>query len=774
MAPSSWESLTNTSAAPLRVLLIDNYDSYTYNLAHLLASVGAPPSVVRADDFDTLQAAGDYDAIVISPGPGCPKNDTSPLVNCAITQQQQHRIPLLGVCLGHQALCAAYGACVTRNPRGPSHGIVATVLRTPNSNSCALWRGVPLKFNATRYHSLTVLPDTLPQCIIPDAYSSDETLMAVHHVHYPLFGVQFHPESVASQYGQRIVSNFIAVAAKLRDARANLHQVPRTLKMKFATNRTNVTVDNTSTTLQQSPYVVQHRRLDVIHSDSEAIFRQLYSDSNPVFWLDSSTAQQQVAEQTTSHDASKLKTPRGRFSLMGDANGPYSERISYNVRSKTITVSNGDGSIINSILPNSDIFTYLSNTLSNRRTPCPSSLPLSFNGGYVGYFGYELKNQVAGIRETAHISSHPDAIFIFADRFIMIDHVEHHVHAVAITPRGSSNDDTTEGWFSTIQRKLSDTLPLSRQPPVSIPISESESESESESQPQPLHFSLERSRHEYLEDIHACLREIRAGTSYEVCLTNRIRARALTPPNPLHVYTTLRHVNPAPYSAYLRLDKDLTVCSSSPERFLRITPSGTVSSKPIKGTRPRGSTPAIDELLQESLASSAKDRSENLMIVDLVRNDLSRACIAGSVHVPRLMVVESYASVHQLVSTVQGQLAPNSNAVDAVRAAYPMGSMTGAPKVRTLDIIDRIERSARGVYSGSIGYFSLCGAADLSVVIRTAVIQKCDIEVGVGGAIVALSEPEDEYEEVLTKGRAIMKALSLAVTKRNDYLLDTD
>ncbi len=754
MAPSSSEPRAHPTRAPLRVLLIDNYDSYTYNLAHLLTSVGVPPDVIRADAYDTLDAAGDYDAIVVSPGPGSPEKDTSALVRCAVTQQH---IPLLGVCLGHQALCAAYGARVSKNVHGPAHGVVATVHRTSASNFCGLWRGAPLKFSATRYHSLSVQPDTLPESIIPDAYSADQTLMAVHHAHYPLFGVQFHPESVASEHGKLIASNFIAIATKLRDARARVFRVPRRLDIRPTSNGVSTNGVNKPQAVQ-SRYTVHHRELDVIDFDSEAIFRQLYSDSNPAFWLDSSTARQH-------RNDAEPKTPRGRFSLMGDARGPHSERVSYDVRSETITVSNGDGSIVKTILSHSDIFTYLSNTLSQRHTPCPSSLPLPFNGGYIGYFGYELKNQVAGIRETAHSSSHPDAIFIFADRCIIIDHLERRVHAVAITPRDSGTDDTAKHWFNTVQLQLSK---VSHHPEKrsSVPTPSTNSE--------PLLFSLERSRCEYLDDIHACLREIDVGTSYEVCLTNRIRTRAPIDPKPLHVYTTLRRVNPAPYSAYLRLDTDLAVCSSSPERFLRIEPSGAVTSKPIKGTRPRGSTPASDAQLYQSLATSAKDRSENLMIVDLVRNDLSRACVAGSVHVPRLMQVESYTSVHQLVSTVQGQLAPHSSAVDAVRAAYPMGSMTGAPKVRTLDIIDRIERSARGVYSGSIGYFSLCGAADLNVVIRTAVIHKRDIEVGVGGAIIALSDPEDEYEEILTKGRNIMRALALAVTGRDEYLLSTE
>ncbi len=270
-----------------------------------------------------------------------------------------------------------------------------------------------------------------------------------------------------------------------------------------------------------------------------------------------------------------------------------------------------------------------------------------------------------------------------------------------------------------------------------------------------------RLRHEpqrYLELIAQSIAEIRSGETYEVCLTNAATVDRSV--DPLRTYETLRELSPTPYSALLRFP-EVSVLSASPERFLRIGPDGVVESKPIKGTRPRGTTEDADRALRQSLLDSEKDRSENLMIVDLVRNDLSRVCVPGSVHVPKLFDVETYAAVHQLVSTVRGTLRPDATAVDCVRAAFPGGSMTGAPKLRTMEIIDKLEDGPRGVYSGALGYLSPTGAADLSIVIRTMVATEHEVGFGIGGAIVALSDPADELEETMVKAVAMRRTLSV-------------
>jgi para-aminobenzoate synthetase len=228
--------------------------------------------------------------------------------------------------------------------------------------------------------------------------------------------------------------------------------------------------------------------------------------------------------------------------------------------------------------------------------------------------------------------------------------------------------------------------------------------------------------------------------------------------DPWSAYRLLRRDNPAPFGALLRFGS-LSVLGCSPERFIRVDSDRWVESKPIKGTRPRGASAPEDERLRLDLSRNPKDRAENLMIVDLVRNDLGICAEVGSVHVEKLFDVETYATVHQLVSTVRARLRPDRSAVDCVRSSFPGGSMTGAPKLRTMSIIDDLEDGPRGVYSGALGYFSLSGAADFSIVIRTLVVEPDRISFGVGGAIIALSDPGAEFEEIAVKGTPFLRLL---------------
>jgi para-aminobenzoate synthetase len=256
--------------------------------------------------------------------------------------------------------------------------------------------------------------------------------------------------------------------------------------------------------------------------------------------------------------------------------------------------------------------------------------------------------------------------------------------------------------------------------------------------------------------------ELRRGNSYEVNLT--YRERVTTPTDAVAAYLRLRASNPAPYAGFLQ-HADVALLSSSPERYATVDRRRRVETKPIKGTTPRGTTRAADVAQAERLASDAKFRAENLMIVDLLRNDLSMVCEPGTVDVPALMQVETYPSVHQLVSTVRGHLRDDVSTVDALRALFPAGSMTGAPKLRTMEIIDRVEATPRGVYAGAFGWVSGDGRADLGVVIRSLVARRDGdawaYTLGTGGGITVRSDVDEEYAETRWKAarlRAVLQA----------------
>jgi para-aminobenzoate synthetase len=335
-------------------------------------------------------------------------------------------------------------------------------------------------------------------------------------------------------------------------------------------------------------------------------------------------------------------------------------------------------------------------------------------------------------------------MFLLADRMIAIDHQEQTLYLLCLIQQRQTA--ASEAWFEWIRQQIDHLPPL---PPVAPPEAQT-----------PIIFRLSRSQKTYLNDIKTCLQEIHEGETYQVCLTNQIQTD--TTPDPLAFYRSLRHINPAPYAAFLRFG-DVAIACSSPERFLQIDRQGWVETKPIKGTLPRGQTPDEDFILRERLHNSEKDRAENLMIVDLLRNDLGRVCAVGTIHVPKLMDVETYATVHQLVTTIRGHLRADMSATDCIRNAFPGGSMTGAPKLRTMEIIDRLEQEARGVYSGAIGFLGLNGSADLNIVIRTAVLTPHQTSIGIGGGVIALSNPEMEFQETLLKAKALIQTMVLTM-----------
>jgi aminodeoxychorismate synthase component I len=412
-----------------------------------------------------------------------------------------------------------------------------------------------------------------------------------------------------------------------------------------------------------------------------------------------------------------------------------------------------------------DPFEVISRLLPRFELVAQGELPdLPFLGGAVGYFGYELAAQLEDVVEFAPDDDlgFPDLTLLFVDRLIAFDHMRGRACVIGL---GLDRDEararsTAELAAQDVHAVLDRALRGSRIAGVAdAPAPERDAALRKRvlaTRP-PAAASQSVSRADYLAGVHRIKEEIARGNVYEANLTQRMAVPFGG--DALDLYGALRRANPAPFGAYMELPSG-AVLSSSPERFVRASAAGDVECRPIKGTRPRGSTPEEDDALQNDLAGSEKDRAENLMIVDLVRNDLGRVCENGSVRVPELMVVERYASVFQLVSTVTGRLRADRSAFDLIRACFPPGSMTGAPKLAAMRLLDRLEPVRRGVYSGALGYLDLRGGLDLSVVIRTLLVKKGYAYLHVGGAVVTDSDPAGEYDESIVKARAMLAALA--------------
>ena len=407
--------------------------------------------------------------------------------------------------------------------------------------------------------------------------------------------------------------------------------------------------------------------------------------------------------------------------------------------SRLVTASVADGSVTaqGERTPGT-IFDFLREDLREEGRALPDPAAGVFQLGWVGYLGYELHAQTMGTG-LGRRSGHPDAALLFVDRALAFDHATRTVTLVAL---GDAWAGELAMWRDQVLAQLRDARMPEPPPPAPRSIAD-----------------WAYTDADYLEKIASCQEAIRRGDAYQLCLTTQ--ASVDTRPDPAATYLRLRATSPAHHGAFLRVG-ELAILSSSPEQFLLVTPDGLVQTRPIKGTRRRGQTEADDAALRAELESSDKERAENLMIVDLMRNDIGRVSERGTVTVTGLMEVESYAQVHQLVSTVTGRLRPDASGVDAVESCFPAGSMTGAPKHSAILTLDALEQRARGVYSGALGYFGLDGRIDLAMVIRTIVLDERGATVGAGGGITALSVPQEELEEVRIKARALLDVLGAA------------
>jgi para-aminobenzoate synthetase len=708
----------------MRTLLVDNHDSYTYNVFHLLAAAsGEEPVVVNNDAVSwRVLSRSDFDAIVLSPGPGRPERWHDFGVCRDILRYSE--IPVLGICLGHQGIGNLLEGGVNTAPVA-MHGRLSRIRHADRG----LFAGIPQDFSVVRYHSLAI---TSPMGPTGDetAWSDDGVVMGIEHSNRPMWGVQFHPESVATEHGRAIAENFYAMAARHRPTRPKPLRTPRPVsEPRKAGRRAEMLTGPQLSGPSAGDFRLEVRSFEGEPS-TEWLFERLFGDADPAFWLDSADAPTRLAQ----------------CSYMGTSAGEDRCLLEYDVEAGEVLVDRGG---VQSIVHKS-IFDLLDREQKRLAVEPPEGLARGLVGGFVGYLGYECKADCGS--PNVHRSDMPDAALMLANRVVAVDHVRRRAYLIALCREG---DAEAERWLDEAETTMAEAL---TGPPAASPAPPAATESH-------VSFDSGRGRAQYLADITRSQAELAAGESYEVCLTDQFSTSAS--PDPFALYRHLRRSNPSPFAAYLKLG-ERAIVSSSPERFLSIDRERQVQARPIKGTISRSDDPVEDASRRAELAEDEKTRAEHLMIVDLLRNDLGRVCDVDSVRVPELMAVEPYSTVHQVVSTISGRLEAARTPVECVRACFPGGSMTGAPKERTMEIIDDLEDEARGVYSGAIGYFGADGSTDLSIVIRTIVIRPGRTTIGAGGAIVMQSDPEDEFDEVLLKARAPMAAIARLATGSED------
>lgn len=397
--------------------------------------------------------------------------------------------------------------------------------------------------------------------------------------------------------------------------------------------------------------------------------------------------------------------------------------------------------------------------VSTRSDDHPS---IPFLGGALGYIGYELLHAIEEV--PAHRREDHDVFDLhlgFFDSLVARDERSGDCYAIA-NGFGASEEEADAAADVRCSQLLADIA--GAEPRSARPSTARRRRLTAE--------DLERAavrpvldHDEYVHVVETAKEHIRAGDVFEVCTCNRFDTTFDGDSTAL--YAALRASSPAPFAALVRL-AGVDLLSSSPERFLSLDSDGWAESRPIKGTRPRAADEEEDRRLAKALAESEKDRAENIMIVDLVRNDLGRVCAFGTVEVPKLQVIESFAFTHQMVSTIRGRLRPGLDEIDLFRAAFPPGSMTGAPKIEAMKIIAALEPVKRGIFSGSIGYIGDDGRLDLNIVIRTLIRAGNELFFHTGGAIVADSDPEEEYRETLDKAAGLVAAIQLEAGTNED------
>jgi len=680
----------------LKVLLIDNYDSYTHILANYIwLACGEKPLIVKNDDH-SLEEIEDFnfDCIVISPGPGHPANKKDVGI-CGEIIDHFENTPILGICMGHQLLGVLNGAGISKLDY-PTHGVVSKIQLIKDK----IFSGISEEFNAMRYHSLVIdSKSDLSNLEILGKSSDDDQIMALKVKGKPHYGFQFHPESVGTEQGQMLINNFISFAresvSRGRKKRLSLFAEPHKLKIS-----------------------------------SEELFEASFKNSKYAFWLDSNSSE---------------SFEKNQVSVMGEPD----QLICFKDNSAYVYNVKDDRKTLISEIHDVDPFEFIKTELQEYNIQVQDNYSFDFAGGLIAAFTYESK-KYAGFGNDRQKKNKSllgyDIVLYHVSSFVLVDQAKDQYWTAGV------KQDRKE--FEDFKNEIESRISLHR-------VSQFYSERNSHNQETYYDVTASKwsdSKGRYVEKINEIIQLLKQGETYEVCLTNMFTMNAEM--DAFVLYKDLRKKNPTSYSAYFRFG-EYKILSSSPEKFISLSLDGKIASEPMKGTRKRGSTDAEDEAIILEMINSKKDESELSMITDLLRNDIAKVSSKGGVIVKEKRYFRKYATVIQQSSVIESELDKMYDGVDLFRSVFPGGSVTGAPKHRTCDIIDKLEDFERGIYTGSIGYFSYLGSLNFNICIRTIEMNEKILRYGAGGAIVIDSDPEDEYGEILIKSKAVLDLLRI-------------
>ncbi|KAK6459306.1 para-aminobenzoate synthase [Scheffersomyces xylosifermentans] len=775
------------------ILLIDSYDSFTNNLAHLLQESAQKEVVTIHNDAYAPEEYEDFytkylplfDYVVIGPGPGHPsiakdvgiigwllrkfrENSTSPVV------------PVLGICLGFQSLCHEFGNPVTKLTE-VKHGQIYDIhpidcddgLFSENQKN-----GTEKGFGSVRYHSLYV--HDLNNEIVPLAYCSEpssttdggvknEILMAVKHRSLPLYGVQYHPESICSSNGDELVKNFTKIAEKYNK------------EHRQALGQSKLSRSSINGHAVHESFLIEEGKLSYTENLAPVSLKKfkLGNDIRPTDVCD-----YLYKENSNEADFVLLNSASipGEWSIIGLPTKGKSDVITHSVDSpdQVIISKYKDRTSEPTIVYNEDVWTiiaklmkknYISRDKINDKLGKYHTRDLPFFGGYMGIISYEEGQHVI-IQKLEPITNTttPDLKLVYVERFVVFDHVTNDWFVVSI-----NKDDDTK-WVEEFSQSIisigEESLKIDIE---TIPMTVKNLSKKGDDEL--ITFELP-SRDIYRQQFDLCQDYLHSGDSYELCLTTQSKITLPSYVEAWDIYKVLTlRKNPSPFSCFMQFD-DCVLISSSPERFLswkdKENGGKQVELRPIKGTV--RNTPEVDIEAATKILKTPKEMGENLMIVDLIRHDLYQ--FTQDVHVSQLMAVEEYKTVYQLVSVIQGQLPLSGyHGIDILHRSLPPGSMTGAPKKRSVELLQDIESlqtngfpgGRRGIYSGVVGYWSVTDDSDWSVIIRSVFHYNEDKEntdetnlwrIGAGGAITVLSEADAEWEEMEVKLTSALQAFT--------------